>query len=571
MKATLFGQDSAGATVEVTPKERLAHMHVIGSSGSGKSKFLEQLIRQDLKSGQGFCVIDPHGSLYKDVLDFASYKVARQKIILLDLSKPDFVIGFNPFRKADDGDISVQVDRRISAIMHAWGVENTDQTPTLERTLSLIFTTLLELNLSFQEAQYLVDFNASEMRSKLVEQLSSPLIRREWEELEQLKAKDWRSEVLSAKNRLYRLLTSKTLGRFFAAQANPIDLAEIIESGKVLLVNLAPSDHLSTQNARIFGSLLVNEFFEVALRRNATNPKLKPYYLYLDEFQTFVGIDIADMLDQVRKFKLFTVLAHQRFGQVNENVKDAVLTNCKIKAVFGGLSVEVARMMALELCIGRLDPMQVKHEIYQTKFRPVYTRDKVYSRSISSGRSTGTGENESSGSASASMTGIFYTPDNGWVSYLPESASHSESTSSSSGSQHGHHSNQTDFDGFAESEADVPMMRAEEFKELSSIQYMSLEEQLVLLTAAIKEQPDQSCIVKIHSKPARRVFVPFIKSHYIRQSALQWYRTRLLGKGGAVSVEEVDAANNKEHEKWKTSVSEKSRAKGTDEAFWGRE
>ncbi len=138
-------------------------------------------------------------SLYKDVLEYASYKVARQNIVLLDLSRPDFVIGFNPFRNADDGDVSVQVDRRIRAIMHVWGVESADQTPTLERTLSLIFTTLLELNLSFQEAQYLIDFNSRELRSKLVQRLSSPLNRREWEEFEQLKPKDWRSEVLSAK------------------------------------------------------------------------------------------------------------------------------------------------------------------------------------------------------------------------------------------------------------------------------------------------------------------------------------------------------------------------------------
>ena len=568
MKPLLFGQGANDRPVEISAKEREAHMHVIGASGSGKSKFLEHLIRQDLKCGQGFCVIDPHGSLYKDVLDYASFKVAQQNIILLDLSRPDFVIGFNPFRKANDGDVSVQVDRRIRAIMHAWGVDNADQTPTLERTLRLIFTTLLELNLSFQEAQYLVDFNAGELRGKLIQKLTSPLIRKEWEELAQLRPKDWRAEVLSAKNRLYRLLTSKTLGRFFAAEANPIDLAEIIESGKILLINLAPSDHLSSANAKIFGSLLVNEFFEVALRRNANDPKLKPYYLYLDEFQKFVSLDIADMLDEVRKFKLFTVLAHQRFGQVDENVQDAVLTNCKIKAVFGGLSAEVARMMALELFIGKLDPMQIKAEVYQTKFRPVYTRDKVYSRSTSSGRSVGTGVNESWGSASASMAGVFYTPE-GWLSAMPENISRSESSSSSSGSQSGRHSNETDFEGVAESEADVPMMRAEEFQEISSVQYMSLEEQLVLFTAALKEQPDRNCVVKIRSRPPERLCVPFLKTHFTTQKSLGWYRTRLLGNGGAVPAEVVDAANDKEHERWSAAIAKDAPSPPAD--FWGRE
>jgi len=42
-------------------------------------------------------------------------------------------------------------------------------------------------------------------------------------------------------------------------------------------------------------------------------------------------MDISAMLDEVRKFRMFTVLAHQRFGQLDEDLADAVLTNCRIK------------------------------------------------------------------------------------------------------------------------------------------------------------------------------------------------------------------------------------------------
>src|SRR5207253_7251509 len=133
---------------------------------------------------------------------------------LLNLSDPKQVLGFNPFSRRSGGDVSVQASRRISATMHAWGVPNTDATPTLERTLRLIYTALLEQNLPFHFAQFLIDFNSKEIRESLIAKIQSPLIRREWQELQELRARDFRAEVLSAKNRLFRLLTSKTLARF---------------------------------------------------------------------------------------------------------------------------------------------------------------------------------------------------------------------------------------------------------------------------------------------------------------------------------------------------------------------
>src|SRR6185436_20834204 len=119
-----------------------------------------------------------------------------------------------------------------------------------------------EMNLGLAQVAHLIDFNAHEIRSHLVEQLQSSLVQKEWRELQGLRAKDWRDETLSAKNRLFKFLISPTLGRFMGVQGRSLNLQEIMDQGKVLLVNLAPSDHLSHENARVFGSLMVNEFFE---------------------------------------------------------------------------------------------------------------------------------------------------------------------------------------------------------------------------------------------------------------------------------------------------------------------
>ena len=162
----------------------------------------------------------------------------------------------------------------------------------------------------------------------------------------------------------------------------------------------------------------VNEFFECAKRRGQDGRDPAPYYLYIDEFQNFVSLDIARMLDEVRKFGLFLVLAHQRFGQLDEELIDGVLTNCRIKSVFGGLPVGAARLMAEELFIGDLDPKKIKAAIYQTKFWPQYSRDKAYGKSSTSASMTGGSEAFGSASFDGTAAGesFFTGSDLVWLS-----------------------------------------------------------------------------------------------------------------------------------------------------------
>src|SRR5258708_557033 len=123
MRTLHLGYGATGGPVKLKADDRKTHMHVIGSSGSGKSKFLEWMIRGDLRNRQGFCLIDPHGTLYNDVLNYCAHHALDLDIVLLNLSSPDSVIGFNPFQKSPAAHVSLQVDTRITAPMHAWNVE----------------------------------------------------------------------------------------------------------------------------------------------------------------------------------------------------------------------------------------------------------------------------------------------------------------------------------------------------------------------------------------------------------------------------------------------------------------
>ncbi len=268
MKPLMLGFNGRGQPISLLPDDRLIHTHVIGSSGSGKSKFLEWMMRGDLRNGQGFCLLDPHGSLYEAVASYcARYPTLSRNVILLNPSAGDAIVGFNPFQRTSEDSVSVQVANRITATMHAWGVKNTDETPTLERTLKLIYTVVIEHNLGLPQAKHLINFESREIRAELIEKLQTELIASEWRELQVLRAKDWRQETLSAKNKLFRFLNSPPLMRCMGVPWRTLDLKAVMDEGKVILVNLARSENFSKEDGRVLGALLVNEFFEAAVLR----------------------------------------------------------------------------------------------------------------------------------------------------------------------------------------------------------------------------------------------------------------------------------------------------------------
>jgi len=540
MRPLVLGYDALKRPIRLDPEARKIHMHVIGSSGSGKSKFLEWMIRGDLKNRQGLCLLDPHGTLYNDVVSFCGHKVLDREIILLNPSSGGRVVGFNPFRKAGDGSVAVQVAGRIAATMHAWNVASTDQTPTLERTLRLIYTVMLDQDLALPQVQHLIDFNSGEIRGQLIDRLQTPLIQKEWRELQQLKSKDFRDEILSAKNRLFRLLSSPAVMRCMGVQGRTLDLRAVMDEGKVLLVNMAPSDDFSDEDARLFGALLVNEFFECARRRqkDTFGRDPKPFYLYMDEFQNFISPTIAKALAESRKFGLFAVLAHQYLEQLDEKLVAATLTNCRIKAVFGGLTATSARLMAEELFINKLDPQKIKVAIYQTKFWPKEETRQVRTHSTSHSSSSGWSESSASGSSSASTTGEFFGPEQwfGAGSSMGTSAGRSSGDSFTSGSG----SSGSDSYGDSESIADIPVFVPVPFRELSSVQYFSLEEQLTQLTAALKEQYARHCFIKLPGRDTEPMLVPKVEQFYTSSKNLRFYEDKLLTQNNALPAAEVD-------------------------------
>lgn len=541
MSPLLLGYDAANRPVHLTPEQRRStHMHVIGGSGTGKSKFLEWMISRDIREGNGLCVIDWHGTLYNDVLRCCAFHdvglSGSPSLLLLNPSMPEFITGFNPFSSAS-GDISVQVSRRIDATIRPWGVTNTDLTPTFGRICRLLYTFMIESQQTLPNAALLLHFRHKGLRERAAESMQDTFSRTEWDELQSItRRQDWKEEVLSTKNRLMRFVGSKSVRRFMGLQQNNIDLMDVMDQGKILLVNLGASDYLDREAARVFASLFLNEFFETAMRRAMRHPhgvKPKTFTLYLDEFQEYITDDVAAMLDQVRKGGLHMVLAHQHLGHFadNERLKESVFTNARIRAVFGGLSTPSASALAEEMFLPDLNTRQIKKAYYHTihlyREETRTIRGSAHSRggSTTTGSATGmSGPVEDWFGAQIQLElGIKTGSDfarMGRFETEPESSSESH--------------------GYSESEVEVPVFVSIPVRELTNEAEWSRDEKVSRIAEMLKCQQQRHCFIKIDTQKTEPLKVPFVADHYVPAEEVHWYEQQIYSKQGALRAGEVD-------------------------------
>lgn len=437
--------------VYLSARDRSMHALFIGSTGCGKTTAMERCARQDLGSGRGLCIIDPMGSLYERVLDYACYLKAIglrvPEVIPCDFSSGQWAVPFNPFIRRD-GDISVQVDRRVSAVLRAWGQSSGDETPRLEKWLKVIFSVLIEQGLTILEAAHLLNQNPSPVRNHLLQGFSDPFIQQKLAQLSTYRASEFLQQVESAENRLMRFLTSETLRRTMGPGSSALDFSSIVEQGKILLVNLRPSNHLSVEQQRLIGTLIIDELYETAITRKSG---AKPYYLYVDEAAQFVTPELGMALEQCRQKGLHFTLAFQHLAQFREEgmrVYKAVKNNVRTKLVFAIPDRQDAQELADDVFVGLAEP-QLK---YMHRHLNHLQEDVRYtSTTHSQGHSQAVGRNWSNSRSMAegrgSMSGRSFSKnhsvENGFSRGRTSTRGHSQESGDSSGHTHSQHESHT--------------------------------------------------------------------------------------------------------------------------------
>ena len=519
--------------------------HVIGAAGYGKSYFLRNLIRHFIRFGQPFGLIDPHRELYDYAVSaIRRSAVPRDKVTLLDPGDQEYSLGFNPLEcgVADAGEASSLV---LEAILKAWGAASFDQTPRLEGILRGTFRLLVENQLTILEAPDVLDIDNGELRRVLCDRVSDPWVRQDWEAFEQYPRAEKIALVESSRNRLRRFLQSEAIRRMLGQRECPIDIQQVMDMGGILLANVGNTGSPEVQ--RLLGALLVNGVFHAAKQRNPK--RRRDWFLIVDECGQFATKDIAESLDQLRKFGVHLILGHQRLRQLENDDADilsAVMTNAKIKVVFGGLERLECDRMARELFTGQIHGDRVKHVAVATKFRPIQDTFEVETSSWgdSEGESESLGETDSSTDGGSESESANYTvnDDNRHLGrrdqdIVSRTSSHSISHSSSYSRSASRGASRSSTSG--SSRSIVPVTVHEEFREETGRQFYSLEEEWEKRISELHQLGKREAFVKVHNGQAVRIRTADVSDEHDDRAAARFKERLLAGSPHVQSASDV--------------------------------
>lgn len=329
-------------TARIPAKLRARHCYIAGASGTGKSTLLLNMIAQDIAAGHGVGVLDPHGDLIKAVLQHVPGDRVSD-VVLFDPSDEEHPFALNILEAKES-----ERDRIVSETLMAleryfpasWG-------PRLERILTFTIHTVLEAipgaTLADVE-RMLVD---ESFRNETAAKTRTPRLRAFWHQQFRFLRGNACDPVL---NKLSVFLNNRVVRNVICQRHSAVDFDSLLNQGQILLANLS-TGLLTEKIAGTFGSFLVTKIVNAALRRaSIPEENRRPWYLYVDEFQSFMNVSVGfeRILSEARKYKLVLAgLANQYVGQLSPTVRQAVFGNVGVMVAFR-LGVDDANLAAKE-------------------------------------------------------------------------------------------------------------------------------------------------------------------------------------------------------------------------------
>ena len=310
--------------------DRKRHMYIIGKSGVGKTKLLELLLRQDISCGYGICLMDSHGDIINNILDFIPEE-RIQDVVIIDPSDINWPVSFNPLKNVSPEMKHQTTQGFIDVLKKQF---NDSWTPQLEYIFRFTCLALLDYPNATMRGMIsiLTDRN---YRQKVVEHIQDKTVKRFWT----IEFTDWLEKfnteaIVLIVNKIEQFLSNPLLHHIFDQQENKIDIEKIMNKQKILLINLSKGK-LGEENSSFFGSMLVAKIYQAGIgRASIRDYERKDFYLYIDEFQNMATDTFINILSESRKYGLALTMAHQYRAQLQPQILATIMGNVATTIVF---------------------------------------------------------------------------------------------------------------------------------------------------------------------------------------------------------------------------------------------
>ena len=310
--------------------DRRRHFYIVGKSGVGKSKMLELMIRQDINYGHGLCLMDPHGDIIEDILDFIPENRIKD-VVLIDPSDTNWPVSFNPLQNVAP-EMKHQVTQGLIEVMEKQFGAN--WTPRLEHVFRFTCLALLDYPGATMRGMILI-LTDRNYRQKVVEHIQDEMVKRFWA----IEFADWSEKfdteaIIPLVNKLGQFLSNPLLRYIFGQKENKVDLEKIMNEQKILLINLSKGK-LGEENSSFFGSMFVTKIYQAGMARSAIKEReRKDFYFYVDEFYNVVTDTFINILTEARKYGLALIVAHQYRAQLQPQIMATFLGNVATMVIF---------------------------------------------------------------------------------------------------------------------------------------------------------------------------------------------------------------------------------------------
>jgi hypothetical protein len=325
-KICLFGQTNfrnRPTRFGIKTDDRRRHMYVIGKTGMGKTTLLENMLLHDIYNGHGVGLIDPHGDFAEGIIDFIpSHRI--NDVVYLNPADLDHPIGFNILETESEEQKHLVAAGLMGVFKKIWpDVWSSRMEYILNNTLLALLdypgTTLLGINRLLSDKKY---------RKRVVSATKDPVIRSFWQnEFANYADRYQKEAVAPIQNKIGQFLSATVTRNMVAQVKSTINIREIMDSGKILIMNLSKG-RIGEDNSRLLGGMLITKIQLSAMERvDMPEHERKDFFLYVDEFQNFATPSFANILSEARKYRLSLILAHQYIAQLDEVVANAVFGN----------------------------------------------------------------------------------------------------------------------------------------------------------------------------------------------------------------------------------------------------